>query len=364
MSFSHVITDIREAISAVSFARPEWLLLLAFVPLLSLLGVWSARRKAAAMRAIGQPAALFSLRTPQVWGQGFSRFAYPAAWLLLIIAIAGPRWGKSDDTGIAVGRDLVLAIDLSRSMLADDMSTPPHSRAEAAKAAALDLLDAVSRRGGHRVGVVVFAAKPVVLSPLTTDYDHVRAVIEALNVKQPPLACRPGLDPNAVSGTRIGAGLAAAVVMHDARFRGSQDIVLFSDGDDPVDDREWARGSDAARNANIPVHTVGVGNPDQESPIPLGDGFLDFIPADGAVPETVRTRLHEEPLTSIADQTRGQYFPARQSHPALGEFYRTQIEPHPSRPFSDDEIPQPKERYAWFLAPAILLFTLHWLRGQ
>jgi len=364
MSFPHLLTDLREAWQAVSFARPEWLGIVALLPLLVLLGWWASRRRAARLASLGQPAALFALSTPVVWGQGFSAIAFPLAGLLLIVGFAGPRWGKSDEAGIAVGRDLVIVLDLSRSMLADDMNGPVSTRVEAARLAAIDLLDSVARRGGHRVGVVIFAAKPVALTPLTTDYDHARSTLESLNVKQPPLACRPGLDPSAVSGTRIGAALTMAVEMHDSRFRGSQDIVLLSDGDDPVDDREYRRGIDSARTANIPVHPVGLGSAERESTIAIGDALLDFLPADGQAPETVRTRLREEPLREIAQETRGQYVPTRQTPPALGDFYRSQIEPHPSRRFSDDEIPQPKERYVWFLAGSLLLFTGHWIRGE
>ena len=86
--------------------------------------------------------------------------------------------------------------------------------------------------------------------------------------------------------------------------------------------------------------------------------------SDGPPPETVRTRLHETPLITIAEETRGQFVPVRQSPPALGEFFVSQIEPRSSRELSDDALPQPKERFAWFLAPAVLLFTMCWLRGE
>jgi Ca-activated chloride channel family protein len=281
--------------------------------------------------------------------------AYSFAWTLLVLGLAGPRWGKSDEAGVAVGRDLVIVIDLSRTMLADDMSDPQaRTRWEAARAGALDLLQAIARRGGHRVAVVVFAARPKLACPLTTDYEHVRAVLEELDGEYPPPEIRPGADPNVTSGTRLGSALIAAVQAHDERFPGSQDIVLISDGDDPGDDREWARGSSAARAANIPVHTVGVGSPTNPSILTLGRDM----------PELVSTQLQEEPLKQIAAETRGHYAPARRDTPTLGEFFRTRVEPNPSREVSDDRIPQPKERYPWFLAPALALFLVGWIRGR
>ena len=95
----------------------------------------------------------------------------------------------------------------------------------------------------------------------------------------------------------------AAVAAHDKRFPGYQDIVLISDGDDPADDREWVRGADEARRAEIPVHTVGVGDPDEEYILAFGD-------------ELAPTRLREEPLKEIAAETRGRYIAARRRRPA------------------------------------------------
>lgn len=343
--------DLREFIAAVRFARPEMLWLLLLLPILGLVNRWAARRRRAAIAQIGRPAAVAGQLTHPVSRRNWFGLAYPLAWIALILGLAGPRWGKSDETGVAVGRDLVIVIDLSRSMLADDMADPSlRTRWQAARAGALDLLDGVSRRGGHRVAVVVFAAHPKLLCPLTTDYNHVRAVIEDIDGDYPPPEVRPG-PADVTSGTRIGEALKAAVEAHDKRFPGFQDIVLISDGDDPADDLEWVRGADEARKADIPVHSVGVGNPDV-------DAFLTFGE------ELVPTRLHEEPLKQIAAETRGRYIAARTATPLIGEFFRSHLEPLPSRYVSDESIPSPKERYPWFLAPALALFLIGWIRGK
>jgi Ca-activated chloride channel family protein len=344
-------TDLREFLTAVRFARPEVLWLLLLLPVLGLVNRWAVRRRRTAIAQIGRPGAVAGQLTHSVPRRSWFGLAYPFAWIAVILGLAGPRWGKSDETGIAVGRDLVIAIDLSRSMLADDMSDPSaRTRWQAARAGALDLLDSIARRGGHRVGVLVFAAHPKLICPLTTDYDHVRAVIEEIDGEYPPPEVRPG-PADVTSGTRIGEGLKASVEAHDKRFPGFQDIILISDGDDPGDDREWVRGADAARKADIPVHAVGVGNPDI-------DAFLTFGE------ELVPTRLQEEPLKQIAAETRGRTIAARTATPQLGEFFRSQLEPLPSRSVSDESIPMPKERYPWFLAPALVLFLVGWIRGK
>ena len=347
-----LLTDAREFVAAVRLARPDALWLLLLLPVLGLLNWWAARRRKRAIAAVGRPAAVAGQLTHPRPTRRWLGLAYPVAWVLLVFGIAGPQWGKSDEPGVAVGRDLVIVIDLSRSMQAEDMSDPDaKTRWEAARKGALDLLQAVARRGGHRVGVVVFAARPKLLCPLTTDYEHVRAVLEDVDGQYPPPEVRPGADPNVVSGTRIGAGLIAAVQAHDKEFTGSQDIILLSDGDDPVNDQEWVRGSDAARAADIPVHTVGVGDPTVVTFLHIGE-------------ELAPTQLKEDVLDQIAKQTRGQYVAARRDVPNLGEFFRTRVEPNPSRVYTGDQVPQPRERYPWFLAPALALFLVGWVRGR
>lgn len=344
--------DVREFLQAVRFSRPEVLWLLVIVPILGLLNRWAEGRRRRAREQLGRLAAIASLRTQPKARRRWLGFTYPLAWIALILGLSGPRWGKSDEPGIAVGRDLVLVIDLSQSMKADDMASPTaRTRWEAARAGALDLMAAVARRGGHRVAAIVFAAHPKTLVPLTTDYDHVRAVIEEIDGAHPPPEIRPGADPAITSGTRIGSALLAAVAVHDPRFPGSQDIILISDGDDPGDDREWARGANAARKAGIPVHTIGVGNPNAATVLTEG-------------PEPFSTKLEEDPLQQIAAETRGDYLASRREVPRLGEFFNARIEPHATRMVSDDAIPQPKERYAWFLVPALLLLGFGWLRGR
>jgi Ca-activated chloride channel family protein len=350
---SGFLTDAREFLAALRFARPALLWLLLLPTLFWLVDRWAARRRRAAVARIGRPAAVAGqLTRPFARTRWWSGLTYSLAWMCLALGVAGPRWGKSDETGIAVGRDVIVVIDLSRSMLADDMAdrTAP-TRWQAARNAAINLIDGMARRGGHRVGVVVFAARTKLVCPLTTDYDHARAVVGDLDGEYPPPEIRPAAGTRVMSGTRIGAALIAAVEAQDVRFPGYQDIILISDGDDPGNDEEWARGTAAARKAGIPVDTVGVGNPNAGTFLVLGE-------------ELFETRLQEEPLKQIAAETRGQYLAARTEAPQLGEFFRTHIEPLPSRDVSDESVPQPKERYAWFLAPALVLFALGWLRGR
>ncbi len=354
---SGLLTDGREFLAAVRLARSDALWLLLLLPMLALLNRFAARRRKHAVAAIGRPAAVAGQLTHPRPSHRWLGLAYPLAWLFLVLGIAGPRWGKSDEPGVAVGRDVIIVIDLSRSMLAEDMTDPKaKSRWEGARAGALDLLGAIARRGGHRVGVVVFASRPKVICPLTTDYRHARAILEDINGKYPPPECKPGADPNITSGTRIGSALVAAVEAHDSRFTGSQDIFLISDGDDPKEgDKEWVSGVNAARTANIPVYVVGVGHPTKSTAPELDDEEA----------EPFSTQLQEGLLGKIAAGTNGEYRAARTGSPQLGEFFHNRIEGQTTRTIvGEDQVPQPKERYPWFLVPALSLFLVGWLRGR
>lgn len=346
--------DARQFAAAVRLDRPGLLWLTLLPAGLALVGFFTGRKQRGALALLGRPAAVYGLLTGPRQSGRLGRVAMFIAWTLLVVGASGPRWGKGPDDGVAVGRDVVLVLDLSRSMLADD-TAGGRGRWQTAVRGAVDLLNGLRGRGGHRVALVVFAAKPKLVVPLTTDLDHLTAKLLDLDAATPPPDIRP--DDDSPSGTRIGAALAAAVDAHDPRFPGAQDILLLSDGDDPADDREWAAGVSAARRASIPVSVVGVGNPFGASPIRIDGRQLTS-------PEPVETRLHEEVLRAIAAEGHGAYLPARQEVPRLGDFFRAVIEPAPGRELTDDALPRPRDRAAWFLGGGLALLLVGWWRER
>src|SRR6185369_1632647 len=120
-----------------------------------------------------------------------------------------------------------------------------------------------------------------------------------------------------------------------------------------ADDDEWRTGLADARAAGVPVHVVGIGDPNRESPIPtIQGGRLQFQGSE------VRTRLHEEALREIARRSGGTYLPAHTNAPALVDFFRTAIAPGPTREAVEGTLPQPPGRQELFLAAALALLTL------
>jgi Ca-activated chloride channel family protein len=262
--------------------------------------------------------------------------------IFLVLGIAGPQWGRDRNQSQAAGRDLVVVLDLSLSMLARDVPGPASdSRLGQAMAAAKDLADAAEKRGGHRLALVVFASRAKVLCPLTQDYDHFREALRQVDPLDPSLELGPTAET--LSGTRIGSGLIEAVrLLHEAAAPGYQDVILLSDGDDPAQDEEWRVGAEAARREKIPVHAVGVGDPGHASSIPIpGSGDLRY---HGSI---ASTRLEERPLQEIAERTGGSYTPARTKALLLADLL------YAGRELREDFLPVYQQHYSWFLALSV-----------
>jgi Ca-activated chloride channel family protein len=337
------------------FANPLWFALLALLPVLGVVAFFAAKRRRQLLSRFGNVLALKALAPRRGEWRLLRTLCLVAGLACLIAGIAGPRWGRDWETSTAVGRDLVIVLDLSRSMLAQDVLP---SRVGRAKQALQDLILTMQRYGGHRIALVVFAARARIVCPLTHDYDHFRMALRDLDAAQlPPELCPAGNQ--SPSGTRIGAGLLAAVDAQDPRFKGFQDILLLSDGDDPARDGEWREGALAARARGIPIHSVGIGNPDAACPIPGADGKpLRF---QG---QPIATRLEERPLEEIAHITGATYTPARTNALPLGELFRERIEPRPAREEDDDALPLYRQRYPLFLGMALSLFSFEMLLGS
>jgi len=330
-------------------SHPWWLVLLAVMPVLGVVRALAQRRRRRALVQMGVVPARdrwFSLRVGMRVLRGAAR---GLLFTLLVFGIAGPEWGREwGQTGTS-GRDVIIVLDLSRSMFARDVQP---SRLGRARDAVADLLqNCFEKKGGYRLGLVVYAAKAKVLCPLTHDMAHFREVLGRIDPDKPPADLLPAQEGD--SGTRIGQGLVEAVRLFDEQATGSQDIVLFSDGDDPATDSasERALGVHAANEARIPIHTIGLGDPDHDASVPFDYGTLNV------------TRLHEGPLREMARTTGGVYVAI---HPgktaALGEVF-SDLMARDLRERSDSGVPVFKQRYAWFFGPALFLLALSLLLG-
>jgi Ca-activated chloride channel family protein len=324
-----------------AFANPGLLWALLALPALALLGVWATRRRRQALARLGSGPAVRALLTTRSWPRRLRGLLTGLGLLLLGVGAAGPRWGRDWDQTAAPGRDLVVVVDCSCSMLAE-----APARLTRAREMLDDLAAEVRRRPGHRLALVAFAGRPLLICPLTHDYDHFAEALGKLAALPggPELAPLPPLPGETSSGTRIGLGLHEALLALDERSHGAADVLLLSDGDDPVrDDAEWAYGADECQGVGVPVHVVGIGDPNRDYAVPGRDGAM--------------TRLEEGPLRDIVRRTGGQYFPAHTRPFALGRAYLALIANRPLREESADALPVYQQRSRWFLLPALLLLA-------
>ncbi len=217
---------------------------------------------------------------------------------LLLIALAGPRWGRTVEEVTIRSRNVMLAVDVSRSMLAQDVHPNRLGRAKA------DLIDLVDVLQGDRAGLVAFRGKAVVLCPMTTDRAYLRQTIDALEPDSAP----PGETDLADAIAKCLAAFEQAQSDHNA-------IVLISDGEDLAGEAETL--ATEAGKRKIPIFTVGIGST-QGATIPDGTKTLMH---DGDV---VRSQLTETTLRTIADAAGGRYIPlatAGTARTTLGAVY-------------------------------------------
>lgn len=270
-----------------SFGQWYWLLLLPLVPVLS----WYYWKNHSRLKANLQfsDGSLLS----QVGNQGVSKLRHLPYWLqllslgLLIIAMARPQSNLSWQNADAEGIDIVIAMDISPSMLAEDF---PGNRLEASKEVAIDF---VNSRPNDRMGLVMYAGVSFTQVPLTTDQRVLTEMIGALHTDM------------LQGGTAIGMGLATSVKRLNDSDAKSKVIILLTDGENTSGNIQPVDAAKLAQEYGITVYAIGVGTKGKAmgpvSQKPFGMGYV-FGP--------VEVNIDEETLTEIADITNGQYFRA------------------------------------------------------
>jgi Ca-activated chloride channel family protein len=270
------------------FRDPTQLWLLWLVPLLvlGLLAAFRARRKALerfAAPPLAETLASSVNRSARRWKGA----CLVGAVLFAVIAMAGPQWGWEWQQTKGRGVDVFVILDLSKSMLTEDVRP---NRLAQAKFAVEDLLNKLP---GDRVGLIGFAGTAFVQCPLTVDYEAFRLTVADAS---------PSIMPR--GGTAIGLAIKTALKAFDAGEGRDHAIVLITDGEDNEGDPLEA--ADEAAKQGVRIYTIGVGTTEGELiPIHEDDGSIEFVKdKQGAV---VKSRLDEDVLREIALRTHGMY---------------------------------------------------------
>jgi Ca-activated chloride channel homolog len=267
-------------------------------------------------------------------------------------AVLGPQWGHTDEVAPPLqGRDVFLLLDVSRSMLAEDVAP---NRLERAKKELRALLALLEQRGGYRVALIAFADRASQLCPLTSDYRALQDEISHVTLD----SLRLRGDTAGMDGTEIGAALRRAKASLDPESGVCTDMILVSDGGDMEADTLAA--AEELSHAGVTVHAIGLGDPDKGSPIPvqLANGTRTILRYRG---EIVSTKLDEGLLRQISERTHGQYFAARTGSLSLAPLVDAVAAHRETRELAAERNSQWIHRYQWFLAPAIGLLLLEML---
>jgi Ca-activated chloride channel family protein len=283
--------------------------------------------------------------------QAIKAALFLAASALAAFAVVGPQWGQAVEPPAAEpshGRDVLIVLDVSRSMLAEDVAP---SRLARAKADVRDLAAALKRQGGYRVGLIAFADRAALLCPLTTDSRCFEEELSHVTLDTLRLRGDAGDE-----GTAIGLALHRAAQAVRKPAAAYTDVLLLSDGGDMEEDTLAA--ADELKSLGVPVHAIGLGDPDQGALIPTvgRDGRRGYFEYQG---KPVRTKLEEELLRRIAARTGGEYVPVRTGFVELDRWYGALVAGKAQRELqSSGRSARYIHRFQLFLLPAVLLLLL------
>jgi len=315
------------------FHNPQVLWALLLLPLLAL---WLGRKgsRPAVTYSNIETAREVARTTRSRWG----RLLRVARWIglaLLIVGLARPQLGHASTEVQASGVDLVLAVDVSGSMQARDMSTgdKPRSRLDVVKSVVAKF---VENRPNDRIALVAFSAEPYLMSPLTLDHDWLVQNLDRL---------RPGLIKD---GTAIGSALAASVNRLRDRKSKSKLVILLTDGQNNAGKIDPALAAQAAQTLGVKVYTIGVGSKGK-APIPITDdhGRTRIVMTEVDVDEGL--------LKNIAKTTGGRFYRATDAG-SLGRIYAA-IDSLEKTTRTLKRYQYHEERFAWLVLPGMLLLA-------
>lgn len=319
--------------SAMNFGRPDNLTLFWLLPLAVAIAVFAARRRQRRLHSLFGP----EVRTG-TWRTFSKSLLFLVALALLILGLSQPRWGFVWLEAKRSGSDIAFVVDVSRSMLAEDVSP---SRMVRARRELLDLLDVLP---GDRVALVAMAGQAFIECPLTEDYGAARMFIDYL---------APDLIP--VQGTDLAQGIRTAIRALDAGGEGTdmaRAVILLSDGEDLAGQAQTA--ADEARARGIKIYTVGIGSKDG-APIPEPDGgFKKDLSGNMVI-----SKPDETALKGLASVTGGEYVRSESGGTKLAALYTQSMRPGlKQKEFDASRQKLWFERFQWFLGCAFLALLL------
>jgi len=321
------------------FAKPEFLYGLVLIPAAALFFWWARNQQHKALSLMGEEKLIRKLTANLNWsGKKWKTVLQVATLALIVIALARPQWGSEVREIEQEGLQIMVALDVSASMLAQDIKP---NRLERAK---LEIADLMKKLNGDEIGLVLFSGASFIQVPLTTDYN---TALVYLDNARPEVISRPG--------TVIGDALRTAWNGFNQERNSQKVLVLMTDGEDHESD-PVAAARELVDNGVL-LYTIGFGTPEGED-IPVLDesgNIIDYKKDQNG--DVILSSLDEQTLIELADIGSGEYYRATASGSELGhlldEIDRLQTAQLQTR-FETNYI----ERYQLFLGLALVLLVI------
>lgn len=326
------------------FENILFLWLLALVPVITLLFVILMSLKKRRLEKLGEFKLVLAMMPDVSVGRQILKFTlYATALFFIIIGLANLQTGSKMQEVKRKGADIMICLDVSNSMLAEDLKP---NRLERAKLALEKMVDKLE---GDRIGMIVFAGEAYVQLPITTDYSAAKLFLASI---------APNMIPT--QGTEIGAAIEKAMESFGKDEGKNKSIVIITDGENH-DEEALKMAEEAAKN-DISIHTIGIGS-DAGVPIPV---YVNGVPSgykkdrDG---NTVITKLNEKLLQEIAGAGNGVFVKASNADVGLGavlakldELDKKEIE---SKRYTDYE-----DQFQWFFAAALVFLLIEFMISE
>jgi Ca-activated chloride channel family protein len=327
--------------------RALWLLFAVPVILVPVY-IWCFWRKAKALKALASADMLKKINASvSIKKQMFKAFLLISAFVIIVLALTRPRWNPQAQKIKRQGRDVCILLDVSRSMLAEDIKP---SRLERSKIAIRDLMETLQ---GDRIAIVTFAGNATVKCPLTGDYAFVRMVLADIST-----------ESTSRGGTMIGDAIRkAAEDVFDRQSRQYKDIILITDGEDH--DSFPVQAAEKAAKDGIRIIAIGLGDENTGSRIPITgpNGEKTFLKYNG---QEVWSKLNADTLRKIVYATNdGKYLSVEPGTTLdLGQIYEGLIASAHKRELESATMTRYDEKFQIFLALGLVLLVWEFLTGE
>ncbi|MEP3208846.1 MAG: VWA domain-containing protein [Maribacter sp.] len=256
----------------------------------------------------------------------------------LTLGLVNPKIGTKLETVKREGVDIVFAVDVSKSMLAEDIAP---NRLEKSKRLVSEIINQLA---SDRIGIIAYAGQAFPQLPITTDYGAAKMFLQSMNT-----------DMLTSQGTAIDQAIELATTYYDDEDQTNRVLFIISDGEDHSEGNTL-KAVEAAREEGIRIFTIGVGK-EKGAPIPIKrKGVVESLKKD-AQGEVVITKLNEEVLRDIADDGDGEYIDGTNTDDAV-EYIKEQLNQMDKTEFEAKQFAEYKDQFQWFLGGGLLLLFL------